>query len=139
MPQALLLKGLETAVKDFIDMMGQTGIFQIDLECSGSLPENKEMDIHIYRIIQEIINNAAKHARSSRVTVRINTSAVMHWISISDNGIGFDGGEAEKGKLKGNGLVNIMRRVDLLRGNLFLDTGPGKGTHYLIEIPLTYD
>ncbi len=135
MPKALQKKGLFAAVKEYTEMIDHSGSLSVRFQCSehdpGIGPEN---EIHIYRIIQEITNNAVKHAHASVIQVQLTGKGKLLQVDISDNGRGFDTLEASK--KQGHGLQNIMRRVDMLQGTVYLNSSASKGTHYLIEIPL---
>jgi two-component system sensor histidine kinase DegS len=90
-----------------------------------------EVEISVYRIVQEGLNNAVKHAaaKSVRLTVRRETRVVR--IELSDDGLGFDPTQKES-----FGLVGIKERVQLLGGALNIDSAPGRGTCLIVQIPL---
>lgn len=133
-PKSLRQDGLLTAVKELAEMIGNRGLLQITCQCEISeLILAQEKKVHIYRIIQEIVNNIVKHAGASVAIIRLTVQNNHLVIDITDNGIGFDAVEAGK-KNAGSGLYNIMRRVDLLQGNIYLDSSPGAGAHYTINI-----
>jgi len=135
MPKALQRKGLFNAVAEFTEMIGHKDGLKVRYQCDvNGLEVDPEIQIHIYRIVQEIINNALKHAKASIIDVRFSAKKNILQLDISDNGAGFDTGLAEK--KNGHGLQNIMRRTDMLHGTTYLDSQPGKGTIYSIEIPL---
>lgn len=93
-------------------------------------------EIHVYRAIREIIHNCIKHAQATYLTLSIEQKTQKIFITVKDNGKGFDFNDTIKNS-NGQGLRSIASRVDLLNGELFLDTAPGKGTIYSIEIPIT--
>ncbi|MEX2365567.1 MAG: histidine kinase, partial [Pseudohongiellaceae bacterium] len=93
-----------------------------------SLQENQQ--INIYRIVQEALTNIAKHSKADEVTILLGGKEVISLI-ISDNGVGYDPGEIEKGM----GLVGIRERVQVLRGELTISTMPGEGVSIQIELP----
>jgi signal transduction histidine kinase len=93
-----------------------------------------ESAICIYRIVQESLNNIAKHAQAS--TCRVLLRGLPHSVKvmIEDNGKGF---ETEPwGSTSGVGLKGIRERVNSLEGNFRLETSPGRGTRLWIELPL---
>lgn len=137
MPQVLQQKGLIIAVKEFTELVNHTGSLTITMDSTtGELSMEQGKEIHVYRIIQEIINNSIKHAGGSVIQVSLSLSKDNLCINYTDNGNGFDKNSISLGKQNGRGLRNIVRRVDLLKGTIYLDTAPGKGVHYSIEIPL---
>lgn len=135
MPQALIRKGLTTALQEFINELNSHGNLQIKLFHSKTVYVNKEKEIHIYRIIQEIINNVLKHAAATEMSVNIDQTHIILRLQISDNGCGFLYTAITPDNI-GLGLKNIVSRVDIMKGDLYLESSPGKGTHYTIEIPL---
>jgi signal transduction histidine kinase len=135
MPKSLQKKGLMAAVREFTDMIGHTSSLKVNYHAAeDSMPVPPENGIHIYRIVQEVTNNALKHAKASRIDISLKTENNRLQFEFRDDGLGFDTNEAAK--KQGHGLMNIMRRVEMLQGNIYLDSQPGKGTHYTIDIPL---
>lgn len=135
MPQALLRKGLLTALEEFIGELNQGTGPRISLNAPAHLELPEDYQIHLYRILQEIINNALKHARATTIDVHIGQARGQIRLSVNDNGCGFDTGSINPDS-PGLGLKNIMSRVDIMKGDVYLDAAPGKGTRYTIEIPL---
>jgi len=89
--------------------------------------------INIFRVLQEIVNNALKHANSSQISVIIAQNQNNLEIEIKDNGIGFNFDEKKK---KSFGLTNIQNRVQEINGMLKVHSQQDKGTNYLITITL---
>ncbi len=135
MPQALLRKGLVTAVEDFINDNNEKGKMQIGFRSDAGLPLTSDQDVHLYRIIHEVIHNAEKHAGASGMHIDLNSVTDKLVLKLKDNGRGFDPKNPAFTQ-KGLGLKNILSRVETMNGELFLASGPDKGTEYLIEIPL---
>lgn len=135
MPKALHTKGLFAAVKEYTEMIDHSGSLSVRYQCSATASGvGADNEIHIYRIVQEITNNAIKHARASVIEVKFDMKNSNLLLDITDNGNGFD--VTEVSKKQGHGLQNIMRRVDMLQGTVYLVSTPSKGTHYAIEIPI---
>jgi len=135
-PGALDNLGLSETIHDFVNTsQEQYKELKIDFDISGDINNLGEMiNINIYRIIQESMNNCIKHARASKVILNISRSAKNIKILFTDNGVGFS-----KEILKNSkqfGLVGIEERVKSLRGNFKLDSAPKKGTTLKIQIPL---
>lgn len=133
LPQVLIRKGLIVAIQEFLhDLDGKLPMsFEFTYQ-QVAIPQQAE--IHLYRMIQEIVNNAIKHSQATRLTIDISSTNNHLVVKIQDNGKGFSADH----KLKegtGFGLKNILSRTDILRGDLYLATEPGKGTTYTIEIP----
>ena len=81
--------------------------------------------LHLFRIIQESINNASKNANSSELTVKIRKGN----IEITDNGIGFNIDTVQKG----DGLQNIQERIKEIKGSIEFNSIKGKGTSIVIH------
>lgn len=96
------------------------------------------MEINIYRLTQEALNNAIKYADSSQIIVTVSHSEDILSINVDDNGKGFDlvkvpsGGKGEGGM----GLTYMRERVKYINGRLFINSTPGKGTRVSINIPI---
>jgi len=135
MPGVLSKFGLKEAIEDLFEEIEETGKIEIDLDLTCGeerLPEN--MEIMIYRIIQEMINNTLKHAKASKIELFISRGEDEIIIDFSDDGIGFE--EPKLPQEKNLGLSGIRSRVEYLGGNIELTSKPGEGTHYSINLPL---
>jgi len=137
MPKILEQNGIIAAVTDFINMIDVKSKISIkfdhELIDESSIPE--EYKPHLFRIIQELLNNAVKHAKATHILIQIilkNQNLIM---TIKDNGIGFDE-NIDITKIKSDGLRNIIRRAELINGKVILESQLNKGTNYTIEIPL---
>lgn len=95
---------------------------------------DKESEIHVYRIIQESINNIIKHSGATEATIVIKKNTAIVSLSVRDNGQGFD---VTLSRPVGFGLNNIIERAWILGGESKIDTSPGRGTNLVFEIPIT--
>lgn len=93
--------------------------------------ENK-IETHIYRVIQEAMNNTKKHANTSKITVVLNQSDDMLTVDISDEGKGFD--VARIDVYDKHGLSNMRQRIKMIKGTMHIDSR--QGTSIKIKIPL---
>lgn len=136
MPEVLVKYGLDTALKEFCNEIDQSGVIHTNYHSMGmdKISVEQTSAITIYRIVQELVNNAIKHAAATNVLVQTQYSETEKTISITveDDGKGFDK-EALK-KASGIGWSNIQNRVDFLKGKIDVQTGEGKGTSVLIEV-----
>jgi len=97
-------------------------------------PLNHDMQLNLYRILQEQLRNIMKHAQATRIEVNITMKEFAFLqMSIIDNGIGFDANGAKGGI----GLANMNRRAQLFSGTFTINSAPGKGCEVIVEIPLT--
>lgn len=134
-PMALDDLGLVPALRRFIEAYGDSKEFEIDFRIFGleeRLPSS--MEVAIYRLVQESINNISKHAKAKHVTVHLEFKPLKILIKIADDGIGF--AEAELKKDSRFGLMGMRERVKLLDGEIQIISAPNQGTKILIEIPL---
>ncbi len=131
MPETLLELSLEHALRDLCAANSNSATkieFQY-LVKKSKLPKNYE--IMIYRIIQELLNNALKYAKASQVLVSCSQNKDVFFITVEDNGIGFDVLDTNK---NGMGLKNIKNRVEFLNGKLEIDSKINQGTSAYIEL-----
>jgi signal transduction histidine kinase len=135
MPNALERKGVIVALKQFADDINNTGKIKITVSAENTeLNVVKKNEIHIYRIIQEAIHNTLKHSKADRMKIDFKSTSHNIHFTIDDNGVGYNYDSHRKNSL-GLGLKNIISRVEMLDGEIFIDTAIGKGTHYSIIIP----
>lgn len=93
---------------------------------------SKESEMNIYRIIQELLNNLMKHAEATACTFRIKKAGGEVYISINDNGKGFNPETVKKGL----GLLGIRERVNILAGQLSIGNASPNGTIITINLPI---
>ncbi|MGD9647393.1 MAG: PAS domain S-box protein [Pirellulales bacterium] len=86
----------------------------------------------IYRIVQEALNNVRRHSQASHTIVELVEEGATVRIEVRDNGVGFDLAAVTENRF---GLQGIRERARLLRGRASVETGPGRGTHILVELP----
>lgn len=99
---------------------------------------NSLVEINIYRITQEAINNAIKYAESTNIIVSISHSGSILSITIDDNGKGFDMARVKTRNGDGGmGMTFMKERIKYINGRLFINSEPGKGTRVTLNIPLT--
>jgi len=99
---------------------------------------DRDSEIHVYRIVQEAINNVLKHSAATEAAVVIKNRTNSVSLSIRDNGCGFDVAAMRSSQPNdlGYGLNGIAERVRILGGNLTIDARPGEGTSLTVEIPI---
>jgi len=133
-PQFLTQRGLKAALEEYLEQVAATAGFRLETSIQSlTLPD--PVALTIYRLIQETIHNIGKHAEATIVVVQLSRDDDVTTLMIRDNGRGFDLDKA-LATGKGMGLRSIRTRADALRASVQLDTAPGKGTTYMIEIPV---
>jgi signal transduction histidine kinase len=131
--------GLAAALKHQLDTFSRRHDIRADLvHESGDRRLAPELEVALYRIVQEALTNVAKHARatSCRVTVRDTASSVQ--VTIEDDGSGFDARERDVERLthsQGVGLIGMRERAQQLGGTFEVDSAPGRGTRIIVEMP----
>lgn len=132
MPESLLELSLEHALRDLC-AANSNAVTKVEFQYlikKSRLPKNSE--IMIYRIIQELLNNALKYAKASQVLVSCSQNKDVFFITVEDNGVGFD--VLDPKNKNGMGLKNIKNRVEFLNGKLEIDSKPNQGTSAYIEL-----
>jgi len=129
-----LKAAFEVLAKNFIR---RTGI-EVDLH----LPESdvrfdSVIETTAYRIVQELLANAAKHSHASLVTIQLLLRRNLLALTVADNGTGFDPGEtaAFAGGRVHSGLRNMRERAESLKGMFRVESAPGRGAEFVIELP----
>ncbi len=135
MPAGLSKIGLPAALKGLLDNLGASSSLKINYNVHGleeRLPE--ALEISLYRVLLELINNVIKHARATQLTIQLIRYPTYINIVVEDNGIGLDAppGIAQG---KGMGMNNIMSRINYLKGTIDIDSKRGAGTTVWIDVP----
>jgi two-component system, NarL family, sensor histidine kinase DegS len=96
------------------------------------------IEINLYRVTQEAINNAIKYANSQHIIVQISHSITILSIIIDDNGNGFDMNSAEKKRNSesGMGLLFMKERIQYINGRIFINSIPAEGTRITINVAI---
>jgi two-component system, NarL family, sensor kinase len=132
MPEGLVSYGLDEALKQYCSSINTNGMLRVTYQSVGLSNRMADaVEITAYRIIQELVNNVLKHATATECTVQVIRDEGRLNIVVEDNGRGFDMNSLDE--KKGAGWVNIHARVDYLKGQLELNSEPGKGTQVNIE------
>ncbi|HVG12381.1 MAG TPA: PAS domain-containing protein [Flavisolibacter sp.] len=127
--------GLLDSIHDLIENINLTRKLHVVLtapkDLEGLLDEQRKLTI--FRIVQEALNNAIKHAKATTVQVKLKNDATSLSLNICDDGLGFDPASV----IKGSGLKNIQNRVYLSDASFAIRSKPGKGCKIEIKFPLT--
>jgi two-component system sensor histidine kinase DegS len=96
-----------------------------------------DVETALYRITQEALSNAVRHASATKILVRLTIRPGYANLAVIDNGVGFDLDEVLRGEaLGGLGLASIRERVELVRGTVNVESAVGRGTRLYVVIPL---
>lgn len=136
-PTILSQKGLAGAVHDLATQINQSNQMKMEVEVFGFYESlDNLLENTLYRAVQELLNNAIKHAKATHLVLQIIKSDTEITLMIEDNGIGFD---ADKVMLLSNGGLNNMKsRLENLNGTIFIDSSEDRGTIVSIVIPVKF-
>ncbi|MEO5561884.1 MAG: response regulator [Chitinophagaceae bacterium] len=121
------IEGVVSRIKSSSDIT-----FSLSLSDALAKKLSSDQQLTIYRITQEQINNIIKHAMAKKVCINLKEEECKAILIITDDGIGFD----RASKTGGIGMKNMKSRCELLNGNFFIESSPGKGCTLKILIPL---
>jgi signal transduction histidine kinase len=133
-PSVLDDLGLVEALRAECDRVAQRGDVRVEVEAHG-VPKTvpSETSLCLFRVAQEAMSNATRHGRANAVTVLLTLRDRGLQLAIADNGSGFDTAHArERASL---GLASMRERVRLLRGQLDIESTPGRGTTVVAWVP----
>ncbi len=135
-PHILENFGLVTALQSFCKKIEELN--EIKIECFQNLEVRlkKEIEINLYRVITELVNNSLKHSKAKKINLQLKHQDTKIFIIYTDNGIGFDITK-EKKKHKGMGILNINTRIKHLGGDvIFSNNNNNKGMKCKISIDI---
>lgn len=134
MPSALIRLGLVAALREQIAKINRAGKIAVTFEVVGMDVRMEEaVEITLYRVIQEVLNNAIKHSNAHEIVVRIARANGKLEVGIKDDGTGLDLQLIKRSS--GIGWKNIYSRVELINGVIDMNSSPGLGTNIQVMVP----
>jgi signal transduction histidine kinase len=136
-PTALDDLGLVAALHSFVQDFSPGWALQVEITSHGlqrRLPP--EVELALYRVVQEALSNVAKHARASSASVRLQRTRDAVTVVVEDNGSGFDVKKMLGSGERGLGLFGMQERLALIGGTLRIDSSPQQGTRIIAWVPL---
>lgn len=138
MPTVLNDFGIDLALKQLVDSTARNTTAQMTF--TSNLKEkrlDRNVEIGLYRIAQEAINNAVKHAEATQISLEVSLSNKKAVLRVKDNGKGFNltGRKSKAPVSPTNGLRNLHERAHLLDGTLKINSAIGRGTEVIAQIP----
>jgi signal transduction histidine kinase len=124
--------GLEQAIERHLQTFGKQHGIRVDFAREGNGRLEPEHAIHVYRVVQEALNNIAKHARATAAQLRLDLSGDQMRLDIEDNGVGITNTARS-----GLGLIAMRERAELIGGALVVSRGENGGTRVRLQAPLT--
>ena len=132
-PMALDDLGLVPTMKKYVDSISDYSKVPIEFSFFGEEKRlNSKYEVAFFRLMQESIQNAIKHSEASQIQVKLEIRRNSLTMVIKDNGKGFD---VSLKKDKSFGLIGMRERVEMLEGELHIQSSPGKGTAIIIKVP----
>jgi len=128
--------GLEPTLRRYVQQF--TDKFKVEVGVtingmSGRLPG--QIEVAIFRIVQEALMNVAKHAHANHAQVSIDLSGDTVSVTVEDDGSGFNADDSALNDPKYRGLTTMRQRVEMFAGQYSLDTAPGRGTKVIVSLP----
>jgi signal transduction histidine kinase len=135
-PATLDQLGLRAALEDLAERVSNGAGIELTTDLSiASERLDPELETVVYRLVQEALTNIAKHADAAGVTLQVTQAEGRLDVLVSDDGSGFDP-DAER---TGFGLTGMRERVELVGGQLQIESKPGSGTRVGAMVPLAVD
>jgi two-component system NarL family sensor kinase len=132
----LVVLGLPEAIRYQMSWLERSGQYQVSYSQEGEMSgvNNPNIDLILFRILQEILNNIIKHARATQIDIKLAYPDSALQLQVNDNGVGFDADNPVADKI-GMGLLNIRKRAAIVGGEVSIRSAKGEGTGITILIP----
>jgi two-component system NarL family sensor kinase len=125
--------GLAMALEDLRDAVHVPGKLDVELNIFGLTDRlDKRLEVAAYRMVQEAVSNALKHAKAEHLSIQATRSEALLNLMVEDDGSGFDPGKAGDGM----GMSNLRARAAEFNGTIRIDSLPGRGTTVVIDLPI---
>ena len=130
-PQQLETLGLATAIKSNAENLSSNLNYEFDIDISELNSKLKsEVELHIFRIYQESINNIIKHSQATKIKIKLNQNSGVLILEICDNGIGF-----KHDNFTGIGITSMQERAALINGHFKIKKPDSGGTQIKLQLP----
>jgi signal transduction histidine kinase len=134
-PTTLDTIGLTASLHNMMQRLVRATEIEIQFDCPQNIDEMviKDLEINVYRILQELMNNVLKHSKARRVRVTVVPKDHALRLVVEDDGVGFDRNKLDT--IAVSGMNSIRERVRILKGELTINSTPNQGTMVQIKIP----
>ena len=125
----------EVAIEVLLNSFNVADQYEIEIyfdEKFNDIKLNLELQLNIYRIVQEQLRNIMKYAKASKINLNFSIVEEILIIKLTDNGVGFIVDKAKSGI----GMANMKRRAELFSGTFFINSSPGSGCSIMVKIPM---
>jgi signal transduction histidine kinase len=130
----VIKSGIYKALEREIDVINKTDEIVATYSVSGNETElGEEKTLIVYRIVQELINNALKHSNATHINLILDISETLFILKLSDDGRGFD--QNDDGSQNGEGLINLMSRAKMINADFVINSLPESGTTAILRLP----
>lgn len=132
-------KGFFRALEEESERIARTGIVSVHLNLPAPVPQlDKNIEVFLFRISQEILNNMLKHAQATEIHIDLELQPEHLAIRFRDNGIGFNPNLAlqEGAARRKSGLRNLQKRCEWIHARLEIESAPGEGSRFILKLPL---
>jgi two-component system, NarL family, sensor histidine kinase DegS len=136
-PMALDDLGLVPALRRFVDIMRDRTKLFAEIQVDGREKRlSSTVEVSIFRLCQEALQNVEKHAKATIIRLRLDFQKEWLYATIEDNGIGFDEKEVLKRNSESYGLLSMRERIELIGGNITIQSEQGIGTKIFVQVPI---
>jgi len=134
-PNIISRFGLIPSIKSFCEKINKTGVINISLHFDIKKEISKELEVTLFRIIKELINNTLKYASADKININLIDDGDLLTLTFQDNGIGFDTNKIiDRRETDGMGIHNIISRIKAINGTCKIESQKGDGTKVIIKI-----
>ena len=134
-PSLLDHLGLASALQWYVDEASRNAGIECDLQIGEGLERlSPDLEIALYRLVQESVNNIVKHSKAKRIELTLDRTEQGLRLGVADDGVGI--GDLERAKRLSHGLAGMMHRVRSVQGTFDVRSAPGEGTRIEVFVPL---
>ncbi|MBE9460366.1 sensor histidine kinase [Dyadobacter subterraneus] len=137
-PTTLERFGLAAAIEEFINKLENGKDLKISFvsNTEESPRQSQKIELTIYRIMQELVNNSIKHSQCSRIEINLHVNSKIIELQVTDNGIGFDPDTVKDNHLTGLGLLGIESRLAIVDGTIHYEKPKSGGSKAFAQVPV---
>jgi len=137
-PTTLERFGLAAAIEEFINKLEEDNNLKLSFHSNteDSPRQSQKIELTIYRIMQELVNNSIKHSQCSQIEINLQVNSKFIGLQVTDNGIGFDPDAIKENNLAGLGLLGIESRLAIVDGTITFKKPAKGGSKAFAQIPV---
>lgn len=139
-PTTLERFGLAAAIEEFINKLEEDNNLRLSFHSNteDAPRQSQKVELTIYRIMQELVNNSIKHSKCSQIEINLQINSKFIGLMVTDNGIGFDPEMIKESNLAGLGLLGIESRLAIVDGTIEYDKPKTGGCQAFAQIPVVH-